>query len=71
MNHRTDPQRHTPTACAVPAPVGTAAAVHDGPVSDTALRIEAREWRPSTDLCCPNPARIRDYLLGGNHTYAL
>lgn len=39
--------------------------------SDKALKVVAERWEPTTDLCCPHPARIRDFLLGGKHSYAL
>ncbi|MEV5721755.1 SAM-dependent methyltransferase [Amycolatopsis mediterranei] len=40
-------------------------------ISDTALTIAAENWKPAVDLCCPHPARIRDFLLGGENSYAI
>src|SRR4051794_8074959 len=40
-------------------------------ISDTALAIAAGNWKPALDLCCPHPARIRDFLLGGENSYEI
>ncbi|VVJ22661.1 Uncharacterised protein [Amycolatopsis camponoti] len=39
--------------------------------SDVALRIAARQWESTSDLCCRSRARIQNVLLGGDHNYAL
>lgn len=41
-------------------------------ISDTALKIAAHQWKPPPlDLMNPNPARIRDFYLGGDQSFAL
>src|SRR4051812_1387692 len=40
-------------------------------ISDAALQEVADGWEPRLDLCCPSPARISDFLLGGKQAFAL
>ncbi|MEV7043955.1 SAM-dependent methyltransferase [Amycolatopsis sp. NPDC051061] len=41
-------------------------------ISDTALKIAAHQWKPSPlDLLNPNPARITDFYLEGDQSFAL
>ncbi len=41
-------------------------------ISDTVLRIAAHQWKPPPlDLANVNPARIKDFYLGGGNSYAL
>src|SRR5437763_7193773 len=52
-------------------PDGSLTSAQHRSMSDAALKEATDAWEPRLDLCCPSPARISDFLLGGDLAFAL